>query len=321
MEDRNYKKLELMALKIRRDVVSMLYHRGYGHIGGSLSLVEAFTMLYGKHARVRPDDPTWRDRDRVVLSKGHAGPVMYSTLAECGFFPKEWLFTLNDGGTRLPSHTDRLKTPGVDATTGSLGQGASEAVGIGCALKKLGISSHVFLFVGDGELNEGQCWEAFQFLAAHRMDNVIVFIDDNKKQLDGWTKDVLYPFDYAEKMKAFGFYTQKVNGQDLRALDEAITNAKANTTSANCIVLDTVKGAGVRYFEQAEGNHSMKWGSDEINNATRAALVELDQKIAACAFELAGQSAACACSDEVNRDACAVTALIEQETAQERSDA
>lgn len=321
MEDRNYKKLELMALKIRRDVVSMLYHRGYGHIGGSLSLVEAYTMLYGKHAHVRPQDPLWKDRDRIVLSKGHAGPVMYSTLAECGFFPKEWLFTLNDGGTRLPSHTDRLKTPGVDATTGSLGQGTSEAVGIACALKKLGSSSHVFLFVGDGELNEGQCWEAFQFLAAHRMDNVIVFIDDNKKQLDGWTRDVLYPFDYAEKMKAFGFYTQKVNGQDLRALDTAITNACAHTTSANCIVLDTVKGAGVRYFEEAEGNHSMKWGSDEIVEATKAALVELDQKISALAYELNGASASCPCSDEGETSAFAVTALIEKESAQERSDA
>ena len=129
MEEKELKNVKLLAAKVRRDVLSMLQHRGYGHVGGSLSLVEAYAVLYGKQLRYDASNPHWDERDRVVLSKGHAGPVMYSTLAECGFFPKEWLNTLNDGGTRLPSHTDRLKTPGVDATTGSLGQGTSEAVG------------------------------------------------------------------------------------------------------------------------------------------------------------------------------------------------
>lgn len=280
MEESTHCKVELLAAKIRRDVLAMLYHRGYGHIGGSLSLVEAYAVLYGKHMRYNAQDPHWNLRDRVVLSKGHAGPVMYSTLAECGFFPKEWLFTLNDGGTRLPSHTDRLKTPGVDATTGSLGQGTSEAAGIALGLQKKGIDAYTYMFVGDGELNEGQCWEAFQFIAAHKLSKCIVFIDDNKRQLDGYTKDVLYPFDYAEKMTSFGFYTQKVNGQDITALDDAICAAKRNTSAANCIVLDTVKGAGIPYFENVLMNHAMKWNNDEIKAATKDALEVLDARIA-----------------------------------------
>lgn len=280
MEESTHCKVELLAAKIRRDVLAMLYHRGYGHIGGSLSLVEAYAVLYGKHMRYNAQDPHWNLRDRVVLSKGHAGPVMYSTLAECGFFPKEWLFTLNDGGTRLPSHTDRLKTPGVDATTGSLGQGTSEAAGIALGLQKKGIDAYTYMFVGDGELNEGQCWEAFQFIAAHKLSKCIVFIDDNKRQLDGYTKDVLYPFDYAEKMTSFGFYTQKVNGQDITALDDAICAAKRSTSAANCIVLDTVKGAGIPYFENVLMNHAMKWNNDEIKAATKDALEVLDARIA-----------------------------------------
>lgn len=296
MEDREYKKIKLLATKIRRDVLAMLQHRGYGHIGGSLSLADVYAVLYAKHLRHRPDDPHWEDRDRIVLSKGHAGPVMYSTLAERGFFPKEWLFTLNDGGTRLPSHTDRLKTPGVDATTGSLGQGTSLAAGIAYALKKKHSSCNTYLFVGDGELNEGQCWEAFEFIAAHRLDRCIVFIDDNKKQLDGRTKDILEPFDYVDKMRAFGFYTQKVNGQDIIALDEAITRAKDQHDQANAIVLDTIKGAGVPYFEETEMNHSMKWNNDEINKATDEAIARFDQEIAALAYALEGESLPCACS-------------------------
>ena len=279
MEEKQAKEVKLLAAKVRRDILAMLQHRGYGHVGGSLSLVEAYAVLYGKQMRYDPKNPKWEDRDRIVLSKGHAGPVMYSTLAECGFFPTDWLMTLNDGGTRLPSHTDRLKTPGVDATTGSLGQGTSEAAGIAMALAKKGSKSYTYLFVGDGELNEGQCWEAFQFIAAKKLSRCIVFIDDNKRQLDGWTKDVMNPFDIAAKMSAFGFNTQKVNGQDIYAIDEAIDKAKANTETANCIVLDTVKGAGVKYFEETESNHSMKWNNDEINKATDEAIAKLNEEI------------------------------------------
>lgn len=279
MKEEELKEATLLAARVRRDVLAMLQHRGYGHVGGSLSLVELMADLYTKQLKHDPANPKWEERDRIVLSKGHAGPAMYSVLAERGFFPKAWLMTLNDGGTNLPSHTDRLKTPGVDATTGSLGQGTSEAAGIAQALALKGSDAYTYLIVGDGELNEGQCWEAFQFIAAKKLSNCIVFIDSNKKQLDGTIDEVLYGFDYVEKMKAFGFETQKVNGQDIAAIDAAIEAAKQNKSSANAIVLDTVKGAGVKYFETAVSNHSMKWNNDEINQATDEAIADLDAKI------------------------------------------
>ena len=272
------KKLELLAAKIRLDVIELLKHRGYGHLGGSMSIVELMAVLYGKVLHVDPANPQMEDRDMVVLSKGHSGPAWYSALAERGFFPKEWLMTLNDGGTKLPSHPDRSKTPGVDMTTGSLGQGTSSAAGIALGQKMKGQKRFTYMIVGDGELNEGQCWEAFQFVAAKKLNNCIVIIDDNKRQLDGYTKDVLYPFDYVKKMEAFGFYTQKVKGDDIEAIAEAIEKAQANTESANCIVLDTIKGQGVKYFEELKSNHSVKFNNDEINKAD--AMADLKEFIA-----------------------------------------
>ena len=274
------KKLELLAAKIRLDVIELLKHRGYGHLGGSMSIVELMAVLYGKVLHVDPANPQMEDRDMVVLSKGHSGPAWYSALAERGFFPKEWLMTLNDGGTKLPSHPDRSKTPGVDMTTGSLGQGTSSAAGIALGQKMKGQKRFTYMIVGDGELNEGQCWEAFQFVAAKKLNNCIVIIDDNKRQLDGYTKDVLYPFDYVKKMEAFGFYTQKVKGDDIEAIAEAIEKAQANKESANCIVLDSIKGQGVKYFEELKSNHSVKFNNDEINKAADDAMADLKEFIA-----------------------------------------
>lgn len=273
------KKVEILAKKVRYDILDMLQHRGYGHLGGSLSLVELFAVLYGKQMKYDPKNPKWEGRDRVVLSKGHAGPVWYSTLSECGFFDKEKLMTLNDGGTMLPSHPDRTKTPGVDMTTGSLGQGTSTAAGIATALKMKHSDNYVYLIVGDGELNEGQCWEAFQYLANYKMNNCIVIIDDNKRQLDGYTKDVINPFNIEAKMKAFGFNTQTVKGNDLDAIDEAITKAKSVTDSAVCIVLDTIKGQGVKFFEELLDNHSVKFNTEEVNRATDEAKASLKRKL------------------------------------------
>ena len=153
--------------------------------------------------------------------------------------------TLNDGGTRLPSHPDRTKTPGVDMTTGSLGQGTSAAAGIATGLRMKESSRYVYMIVGDGELNEGQCWEAFQYVAHYKLNNCIVIIDDNKRQLDGYTKDVMNPFSIPDKMKAFGFDVQVVKGNDIEAIDAAIEQAKAVKDQAVCIVLDTIKGQGV----------------------------------------------------------------------------
>lgn len=268
-----------LAAKIRRDVVSMLLDEGQGHLGGSLSIADLMGVLYGKELRYDAKNPHWEDRDRVVLSKGHAGPAWYAALAESGFFDRDVLYTLNDGGTMLPSHPDRLKVPGVDMTTGSLGQGTSTAAGMAYALRLKGSSSYVHLIVGDGELNEGQCWEAFQFIAHNRLNNCIVYIDDNKKQLDGYTKDVMNPFDLVEKMRAFGFHAVRVDGQDAEALDAAIQEAKAVQDSAVAIVLETVKGAGVPFFEQMMGNHSVKFNTPEVIDEAKRAIAALDAVI------------------------------------------
>ena len=275
MDNQELKKIKVMAAKIRLDVLELLKHRGYGHMGGSLSIVELMAVLYEKVLHIDPKNPKMEDRDMLVLSKGHSGPAWYAALAEKGFFEKEKLLTLNDGGTMLPSHPDRIKTPGVDMTTGSLGQGTSSAAGIALGQKMKGSKRFTYLVVGDGELNEGQCWEAFMFIAAKKLNNCIVFIDDNKKQLDGYTKDILNPFDYVKKMEAFGFFVQKVKGDDVEAIYNAIEKAKQNTESANCIILDSIKGQGVKYFEELMGNHSVKFNNDEINNATDEAIKEL----------------------------------------------
>lgn len=272
-------KLKLLAAKIRRDILVMLDKAGSGHLGGSMSIVELMSVLYGRRLSYDPANPTWDGRDRVVLSKGHAGPAWYSALAESGFFDREMLMTLNVGGTNLPSHPDRTKTPGVDMTTGSLGQGTSTAAGIATALRMKGSDRRVYLVVGDGELNEGQCWEAFQYLAHYKMNNCVVVIDWNKRQLDGACVDVINPFDIAEKMRSFGFAVQRVNGQDIEALDEALAAAEAVTDSATCVVLDTVKGAGVPFFETYAGNHSVKFSDPACKEATDAAIAELSAYI------------------------------------------
>ena len=271
--------LKQLSAKIRRDILQMLEERGYGHLGGALSIVELMSVLYGKQLRYDPKRPDWEERDMVVLSKGHAGPAWYCALAEQGFFEKDWLYTLNDGGTRLPSHPDRQKTPGVDMTTGSLGQGTSAAAGIATGFRMKGSDQYVYLIVGDGELNEGQCWEAFQYIAHYKLNHCVVIIDENKRQLDGTTKEVMNPFDLEEKMKAFGFHVQRVKGNDEEAIDAAIDQAKSITDQAVCIVLDSIKGAGVPYYEQMEGNHSVKFNNDEILQINHKAIKDLEDLI------------------------------------------
>ena len=279
MEANKLKELKLLCANVRIDILEMLMKFGQGHLGGSMSCVELFAVLYGKQLNVDPKNPKKEDRDQVVLSKGHAGPVWYSTLAERGFFPKDWLFTLNQGGTLLPSHPDRTKTPGVDMTTCSLGQGTSTAAGIATAMKKRGLNSYTYLIVGDGELNEGQCWEAFQYIANYKLNNCIVIIDDNKRQLDGYTKDVINPFSYQEKMKAFGFYTLTAKGDDLEAIDDTINKLKEVKDSAVCMVLDSVKGQGVKFFEELLSNHSVKFNEEYTNEANKA-IAQLKEYIA-----------------------------------------
>ena len=278
MEQSELLTLKILSAKIRREVLKMLKWRKYGHLGGSMSIVEILAVLYGKHMRYDPKNPQWSERDYLVLSKGHSGAALYCALVVLGYFDESWLYTLNEGGTRLPSHPDRNLTPGIDATTGSLGQGTSVAAGLGMAFRLEKSDQYVYLIVGDGELNEGQCWEAFQFIAARKLNHVIVFIDENKRQLDGYTSDILNPFCLEEKMRAFGFHAQRVNGASEEAISDAIDAAKQVTDQAVCIVLDTIKGQGVPYFENMTDNHSVKFGPKD-NEAADQAIAELTRFI------------------------------------------
>lgn len=269
------KELDAFALQIRIGAVEAIKSRGFGHVGGSLSVADALAVLYGSVMKVDPANPQDPDRDKLVCSKGHAGPAVYATLALKGFFPYEDLKTLNQPGTNFPSHCDRLKTPGVDMTTGSLGQGTSLAVGmaVGDAIK--GRKCRTFLMVGDGELNEGQVWEAAMFAAAKKVNNLVWLIDWNKRQLDGALCDVLEPFNLEEKFRAFGFDACTVDGHDVEALHAALTKPAEDRPIA--IILDTVKGKGVTAVEQTASNHSMNVSQDVFDSW----LAELQEKLAA----------------------------------------
>ena len=272
MKELDFKKF---ATQIRIGVVEEMRARGFGHIGGSLSVCDVLSVLYEGVMRYKPEDPKWPERDKLVCSKGHAGPAVYATLALKGFFPYDMLASLNQPGTNLPSHCDKNKTPGVDMTTGSLGQGTSLAVGLALGDRLAGRDSRTFLIVGDGELNEGQCWEAAMFTAAKKLTGLTWIIDDNKRQLDGWTANVLDPFNFEEKFRAFGFDAVTVKGDDVMGLYEALTAPVGDKPKA--IVLDSVKGAGVADVVNTFGNHSMSPSKDTCDKW----LAELRAELAA----------------------------------------
>lgn len=249
------KDLQKLALKIRIGAVEEFKARGFGHVGGSLSVADALAVLYGAVMKVDPKDPKMEGRDKLVCSKGHAGPAVYAALAIKGFFPYEDIKTLNQPGTDFPSHCDRNKTPGVDMTTGSLGQGTSLAVGMAMGDKIKGRDSRTFLIVGDGEIDEGQVWEAAMFTAGKKVNNLVWLIDNNKKQLDGYTEDILDTGDLRAKFDAFGFDAVRIYGSDLDQLYDALTKQAGEKPIA--VILDTVKGKGVKEVEETMSNHSM----------------------------------------------------------------
>jgi len=270
------KELELkkLALQIRIGIVEQMKARGFGHLGGSLSVADTLAVLYGGVMRVDPKNPAWPERDKLVCSKGHAGPAVYATLAAKGFFPAEMLKTLNQPGTNLPSHCDRKKTPGVDMTTGSLGQGTSLAAGLALGDKLSGHDSRVFLIVGDGELNEGQAWEAAMFTGAKKLTNLTWIIDDNKKQLDGWTADIIQNFSFEEKFRAFGFDAVTVKGNDIPALLEVLSAPVGDKPRA--VVLDSVKGSGIADVENTLANHSMTPTAEQCDKWLAELRAQLD---------------------------------------------
>lgn len=237
------------AKQIRRYTLRCLHSQGSGHVGGSLSIADLLAVLYTYHMHVDPTNPGAEDRDKLVLSKGHAGPALYATLALKGFFPEEWLDTLNKLGTRLPSHVNINLTPGVDMTAGSLGQGLSCACGLAIADRLKGVDRYVYVITGDGELQEGQNWEAAMFASQQKLDHIVVFVDSNKMQIDGLTKDVINVEDIQAKFAAFGFDVQRVDGHDCEQLDIAICRAKSKLGKPHCIVMDTIKGKGVDFYE------------------------------------------------------------------------
>jgi len=262
--------LQILAEQIRLETAKIIHALGFGHVGGSVDLSEVMAVLYGKVMKYDPKNPRWEDRDWFVMSKGHAGPVSYATLGLMGFYPVEEAYSLNRGGSHFPSHTDRKLTPGVDLTTGSLGQGISTAVGAALGNKIDGRDNHVFVMVGDGEADEGQVWEALHFAYAHKLDNLVVFIDNNGYQLDGPTKEVLDHGSIAKKVEAFGLYTQEIDGHDIEQIDQAILNACSEKGRPSCIVLDTIKGKGITFAEPIRA-HSSQPTEEQWQEALAAA--------------------------------------------------
>ena len=259
--------MERLACEIRMEVCKMISHVPAGHLGGSLSIAEVLSVLYSKHLRYNAKDPKWCGRDWLVLSKGHAGPALYATLALKGFFPVSELATLNRPHTNLPSHVDRTKTPGVDMTCGSLGQGASAAAGIALALRLDHKDNRVFAVFGDGEIDEGQVWEMALFAAQRKLSNLIAFVDYNKLQLDGTTDEVCALGDIATKFREFGWYAQEADGHDVAAINTAIENARAQSDKPSMIVLHTIKGNGWSKSAGQVGSHSRGLTAEELEEA------------------------------------------------------
>ena len=272
MEKDKLEELKLLSAKIRKDVLEMLEKRGYGHMGGSLSIVELMSVLYGKQLRYDAKNPDWEERDMVVLSKGHSGPAWYSVLAEKGFFDREWLFTLNDGGTKLPSHPDRLKTPGVDMTTGSLGQGLSAANGMAIAGKMDKKNYRVYCILGDGEIEEGQIWEAAMSSNKYKLDNLCVIVDNNNLQIDGSIEEVMSLTNIDEKFKSFGFQIIKIDGHDIDEILKAFEVAKNIKGKPTCIIAKTIKGKGISYMENQVGWHGKAPNKEEYEEGLRDVL-------------------------------------------------
>ncbi len=269
------RQLERFALSIRKETIRMIGHLGVGHVGGALSICDVLAVLYGGVMRVDPQFPKSAERDWLVVSKGHAGPAVYAALALRGFFPLEQLMTLNQLGTNLPSHCDMNRTPGIDMTTGSLGQGASSAAGIACGNRIKGLANYTYLITGDGESEEGQIWEAALFAAQHKLTHLIAFVDYNKAQIDGSIAEVCDLGDMAAKYTQFGWYAQCVNGHDVAAIWDAIERAKAQSDRPSVIVLDTIKGHGVSFVAGKISSHNMTLSPEQ----TADAIAELDLQL------------------------------------------
>lgn len=275
----NKNEFDQLAAEWRYVITDMICRAGSGHLGGALSLVEIVMTLYYRIMNVDPKNPKWVDRDRLIMSKGHGGPVLYTALAYRGFFPADWLKTLNADGTRLPSHCDGNQTPGIDMTTGSLGQGLSCAVGAALAATRDNRTHDVFCLLGDGEINEGQIWEAAMFAGHHTLDNLIAIIDYNKLQIEGFTRDILDLEPLADKWRTFGWEPFDMDGHDWDDVYDTITQARAVTGKPAVIIAHTIKGKGCCDVENTIASHNIKvpdhQAYDKYINALDAEAAEL----------------------------------------------
>jgi transketolase len=279
LDQQQIREFKRLATKIRIETIRQIASLGSGHVGGTMSLAEVLAVLYGGVMKIDPPNPGWEERDWLVVSKGHAGPAVYAALALQGYFPMEKLATLNRPGTNLPSHCDRTKTPGIDMTTGSLGQGASSAMGIALGNRIDGRDNYTYLILGDGECQEGQVWEAALFATQYRLSHLIAFIDCNRQQLDGYTRDVCDLGDLAQKFIDFGWAAQSVDGHDVAQIYEAIAKAKEQNERPAMIVLNTVKGKGCAFAEGKLNNHFMPVTKEQVDET----LKELEAALASFA--------------------------------------
>ena len=272
----DFKAMRRLSADIRIETIKALTEAGFGHIGGSASIADVLAVLYGGVMNINPQQPHWENRDWLVFLKGHCGPALYSVLALKGYFPMDWLKTVNMPGTRLPSHCDRLRTPGIDMTTGSLGQGMSSAVGIALGNRIKGKNAYTYCILGDGELQEGQVWEGAQTASHYKLDHFVVFVDSNKKQLDGRIHEINESLDIEEKFRSFGFHVQTVRGYDVEDIYNGIEKAKSVKGKPSAIILDTFKGLGVSFAEKVEFNHYMVMDWDMANEA----IAEIEKRYA-----------------------------------------
>ena len=270
------KQLMATACKVRMNAVRGVHAAKAGHPGGSLSAADMFTYLYFKEMKVDPANPKWEDRDRFVLSKGHTAPGLYATLALRGFFPVDDMDTLRQIGSHLQGHPNMNETPGVDMSTGSLGQGISAAAGMALAAKYLKKDCRVYTLLGDGEIQEGQVWEAMMFAAHYKLDNLCVIIDNNGLQIDGRVADVMSPYPIPEKLAAFGFEVVEIDGHDFDQIEAAFEKAKATKGKPFGIVMKTTKGKDVSFMENNASWHGKAPNDDEYAQA----MSELQAKLA-----------------------------------------
>ena len=273
------KQLSIIACKVRMGIVESTYCAKCGHPGGSLSAADMFTYLYFKELNVNPADPKWENRDRFVLSKGHTAPGLYAALAHRGFFPVEDLKTLRKLGSYLQGHPNMNSVPGVDMSTGSLGQGISTACGLALAARLKNTGNRVYSLLGDGEIQEGQVWEACMFASHYKLDNLCVIVDNNGLQIDGDVAKVMSPYPIVDKLEAFGFHVTAIDGHDFDAIEEALNTAKTIKGRPSAIVMKTVKGKDVSFMENNAGWHGVAPNDAQYEQAMgelKAKLSELE---------------------------------------------